>query len=225
MVKIIDIDQLIKDLTKVSESLEEACESLADTVALKLVDDMKAEAYEKGSRIGKAYDDNISVTKTKELDTYTYLVELDDKADWAENGMEAHWMGEYLLKGAKSRVIPITNDFNDIANSKRSNNENKQKIANELKEISNIVSAADFRGKSGYNKFKMDSVSGTTAELKPNENEDKVSATTKTFRTITDKDDGSWIHPGSEGAKLLEKLDKEAPAKIDEILQSILDKK
>ena len=134
-------------------------------------------------------------------------------------------MGEYLLKGAKSRVIPITNDFNDIANSKRSNNENKQKIANELKEISNIVSAADFRGKSGYNKFKMDSVSGTTAELKPNENEDKVSATTKTFRTITDKDDGSWIHPGSEGAKLLEKLDKEAPAKIDEILQSILDKK
>ena len=206
---------------EVSADLKKAVSGLASMTHAKTLE----LANELGS-MSKTYKDNISF---QQIEENIWIVELDEKALWIEEGRKGGFMDELLngksaktnAKGEKYAVIPFEHSKNPSEQSSKAQ-ELTNAIKSELKEqginYRKPEYNADGSPKLGLIKrFNVDS-----AKIKDSHKDGplkgvaiyqrmdkggKVRRDVMTFRIITERhrEEGKWVHPGMEGKKLMDK--------------------
>jgi len=171
------------------------------------------------------YKDNVSF---QQIEDNIWVVTLDEKALWIEEGRKSGFMDELLngksaktnAKGEKYAVIPFEHSKNPSEQSSKARELTNQ-IKTELKKqgvnYRKPEYNADGSPKLGLIKrFNVDS-----AKLKPTDKNsplqgvaiyqrmegNKVKRDVMTFRVITERhrEEGRWVHPGRPGDKLMDK--------------------
>ena len=223
---------------QVNKDLKKAVSSLASMTHAKTIELANKEL----KSMSKIYKDNVSF---QQLEENLWVVTLDEKALWIEEGRKGGFMEELLngksaktnKDGEKYAVIPFEHSKNPAEQSDKARELTNQ-IRAELKERNipyrnKIEHHPDGSQKLGLlHRFNIDSarlkdshkdgpLKGVAIYQKMNEKTGKVQRDVMTFRIITEKhrEEGKWIHPGSTGAKLLDKAWKWA---MDEWEQKIL---
>lgn len=227
---------------EVAADLKKAVSGLASMTHAKTLE----LAGELGS-MSKTYKDNISF---QQLEENLWVVELDEKALWIEDGRKGGFMEELLngkssktnAKGEKYAVIPFEHSKNPTEQSSKA-----QKLSNAIKDELK-AQGVNYR-KPEYNtdgspklglvkRFNVDSaklkeshktepLKGVAIYQRMDENTGKVRRDVMTFRIITERhrEEGKWIHPGMEGKKLMDKAFEWAMNEWDnKILPEVLGK-
>lgn len=224
----IDIDSIAegfgemkKDLQKDLKKSVGALASMTHAKTLELANnDLKS--------LSKMYKDGVSF---QQLEENLWVVSLDEKVLWIEEGRKGGFMEELLngksgkvgKDGKRYAVIPFEHSKNPSEQSSQARELTNQ-IKTELKKRE-----IPYRGKLEYNqdgspklgllhRFSIDSarikeshkdspLKGVAIYQKMNDKTGKVQRDIMTFRIISEKhkDEGKWIHPGRVGSKLMEK--------------------
>jgi len=178
--------------------------------------------------LSKMYKDGLSF---QQLEDNLWVVSLDEKLLWIEEGRKGGFMEELLngksgktgKDGDKYAVIPFEHSKNPSEQSSQARELTNQ-IRTELKKRD-----IPYRGKLEYHqdgspklglihKFDIESarlkdnhkdgpLKGVAIYQKMNEKTGKVQRDVMTFRVISEKhrEEGKWIHPGRQGDKLMDK--------------------
>ena len=244
----IDIDELAGSFgqikKEVSQDLKKAVGSLAAMTHAKTIELANKEL----KSLSKTYKDNISF---QQLEENLWVVSLDEKVLWIEEGRKGGFMEELLngksgkvnAKGERYAVIPFEHSKNPTEQSDKARELTNQ-IKAELKDRkipyrNKIEHHADGSPKLGLlHKFNIESarlkdthkdepLKGVAIYQKMNEKTGKVQRDVMTFRVITEKhrEEGKWIHPGRQGSKLMDKAFEWAMTEWEQkILPDILGK-
>ena len=208
----------------VDKDLKKAVGSLAAMTHAKTVELANAEL----KSLSKMYKDGLSF---QQLEDNLWVVSLDEKLLWIEEGRKGGFMEELLngkssktnAQGEKYAVIPFEHSKDPSQQSSKAKELTNQ-IRSELKKRD-----IPYRGKLEYNndgspkmgllhKFNIESarlkehhkdepLKGVAVYQRMNEKTGKVQRDVMTFRVISEKhrEEGKWIHPGRVGDKLMDK--------------------
>jgi len=209
---------------EVDKDLKKSVGSLADMTHAKTVELANREL----KSLAKPYKDGLTF---QQLEENLWVVSLDEKLLWNEEGSKGGFMEELLngkssktnAKGERYAVIPFEHSKNPSEQSSKAQELTTQ-IRTELKKRDipyrgKIEHHADGSPKLGLlHKFDIDSarlkenhkdgpLKGVAIYQKMNEKTGKVQRDVMTFRVITEKsrEEGKWIHPGRVGDKLMDK--------------------
>ena len=215
-----EFGEMKKDLSK---DLKQAVGGLASMTHAKT---LELATQELGS-LQKMYKDNVSF---QQLEENIWVVSLDEKALWIEEGRKSGFMEELLngkssktsASGEKYAVIPFEHSKNPSEQSSRAQQLTNM-IKDELKErginYRKPEYNADGSPKLGLIKrFNVESaklkeshkdepLKGVAIYQRMDKNTGKVRRDIMTFRVITERhrEEGRWIHPGRAGDKLMDK--------------------
>lgn len=178
----------------------------------------------------------------EEVATNVWVIALDEKALWIEEGIEAnHDMKPDLLKGKPYRVIPFRYDRPESRNTPFTQGligEIKQKLKVEKLSISKIEKNKDGSPKIGKlhefdfggpipGRGNTPALTRLTVYQSQQKDSSKIRRDVLTFRTVSagPASDGKWIHPGYQGKKFMDKaMDKAMKDWEEQILPEILAK-
>jgi hypothetical protein len=182
-----------------------------------------------------------SLQDEQEVAPNVWVIALDEKAFWIEEGIEAgHDMKPDLLKGKKLRAIPFRYDRPESRNTPTTQGligEIKQKLKKENLSISKIEKNASGSPRVGkLHEFNFGGPipgRGNTPALQrltiyqSQNKEGKVRRDVLTFRSVSSgpASEGKWIHPGYEAKHFMDKaMDKAVKDWEEQILPEILEK-
>ena len=219
------ITESLRDVKKqVQKDLKKGVSSLAAMTHAKTMELANTEL----KSLSKQYKESLSF---QQLEENLWVVSLDEKALWIEEGRKGGFMEELLngkssktgKDGKKYAVIPFEHSKNPAEQSSKAKALTDE-IRAELKKRD-----IPYRGKLEYNsdgsprlglvhRFNIDSarlkdthkdgpLKGVAIYQRMNEKTGKVQRDVMTFRVISEKhkDEGKWIHPGRQGDKLMDK--------------------
>lgn len=222
----IDIDSITSQFgeikKEVDKDLKKSVGALASMTHAKLIElannDLKS--------LSKTYKEAVEF---QQIEENMWVVSLDEKALWIEEGRKAGFMDE-LLNGKSSKVgkdgkryavIPFEHSKNPTEQSTKAQELSTQ-IKQELKErkinYRKVEHNNDGSPKLGLiHRFNVDSArlkeSHKDSPLKgvaiyqKKDSSGNVRRDVMTFRVISEKhkDEGKWVHPGMQGKKLMDK--------------------
>lgn len=177
--------------------------------------------------LSKTYKDNISF---KQLESNIWVVELDEKALWIEEGRKGGFMEELLngkssktnSKGERYAVIPFEHSKNPTEQSSKAQ-ELSNAIKSELKERGinyrkpeynsdgspklGLIKRFNVNSAKLKDEHKDQPLKGVAIYQRLDKNTGKVRRDVMTFRVITEKhkEEGKWVHPGMSGKNLMDK--------------------
>ncbi len=227
----------IKD--EVEKDLYDATEALARRTEAK-VRELAAE------KLNSTFDIFTSALEFQEIQKGLYVIELDEKALWVEDGRKSGSMVDDLLRknaktsksGEKYKVIPFKHDKNP----------SQQTV--KAKAITQMVKAELKKRNIPYKKLELDKTGNPRLGMlhalknisspKPSKNakygaldglaiyqrkdaKGKVKRDIMTFRVVKEshKNEGLWEHPGLEGAHIFEEAYDWAVREFDQMLGEI----
>lgn len=243
----IDIDSIVSSFGEKKKSLEKDLkQSVGALATMTHSKTMELATSELGS-LSKMYKDGLSF---EQVDKNLWVVSLDEKLLWIEEGRKSGFMEE-LLNGKSSKtnsmgeryaVIPFEHSKNPSEQSSKAK-ELSEQIQSELKSknipYKKIEYNSDGSPKLGLiHRFNVDSpklreshkdspLKGVAIYQRKNSETGKVQRDVMTFRVITErhKEEGKWIHPGRQGDKLMDKAFEWAMREWDtKILPEVLKK-
>lgn len=221
---------------EVKKNMEDALKNLATLTHARIVE----QTQELSSATNKIYADALS--GPEDVATNVWVISLDEKALWIEEGIENNKdMKPELLKGKKHRAIPFRYDRPESQNTQFTQgliSEIKQKLKREKLSISKIERNDDKSPKTGkLHEFNLGGAipgRGNTPALQglniyqhQSKASGKVRRDVLTFRTVSSgpASDGKWIHPGYDAKKFMDKaMEKAVRDWEDNILPEILNK-
>lgn len=226
---------------EVSADLKKSVSALASMTHAKTLE----LANEIGS-LSKTYKDNISF---QQLEENIWVVSLDEKALWIEEGRKSGFMEELLngkssktnAQGERYAVIPFEHSKNPTEQSSKAK-ELSNAIKAELKEQGINYRKPEYNADGSPKLGLIKRFNVESAKIKESHKDEplkgvaiyqrmdkggKVRRDVMTFRIITERhrSEGKWVHPGMEGKKLMDKAFEWAMNEWDsKILPEVLGK-
>lgn len=223
----IDVNSLASEFgeikKEVAADLKKAVGGLASMTHAKT---LELATQELGS-LQKMYKDNLSF---QQLEENLWVVSLDEKALFIEEGRKSGFMEELLngkssktnSQGEKYAVIPFEHSKNPSEQSSRAQQLTNM-IKSELKERGinyrkpeynadgspklGLIKRFDVESAKLKESHKDQPLKGVAIYQRMDKNTGKVRRDVMTFRVITERhrEEGRWIHPGRPGDKLMDK--------------------
>lgn len=192
------------------------------------------------------FDENLEF---QELGRGMYLLELNEKALWVEEGMSAHSMVDDLLrknakiskKGEKYKVIPFKHSKLPSQQTQKAK-QITDMVKNELKKrnipykrieldksgnprLGLIHTIKDLQGPKPSKKAKYGALEGLSI-YQTKTKSGKIQRDIMTFRVVKEshKQEGLWEHPGMRGVKIFEQVYDWALKEFDKMLEEIYGK-
>jgi len=223
----LDISSIAESFGEKKKELEKDLQkSVGNLATMTHAKTMELATSELGS-LSKQYKDGLSF---EQVDKNLWVVSLDEKLLWIEEGRKSGFMEELLngksgkvgKDGTKYAIIPFEHSKNPTEQSSKAQDLSSQ-IQDELKSrnvpYKKIENNQDGSPKLGLlHKFDFDSpklkdshkdspLKGVAIYQRMNVKTGDVQRDVMTFRIITEKhkEEGKWVHPGREGDKLMDK--------------------
>jgi hypothetical protein len=224
-------------MLSVKEDLQKSMSELAFITRTRILEEAQSELQ----TTRKTYEESLS--EVTEVSPGVWVIALDEKAMYIEEGIEAgHDMKPDLLKGKKYRVIPFRYDKGPSQNTPSTQALISQ-IRQTLKKNKLTISKLEYEMKDGVKSPRMGKLheynlggprpgKGNTPALTrlsiyQSEKNGKVKRDVLTFRTVSagPASAGKWIHPGLTAKKYMDKaLDKATADWEEQILPAIMEK-
>jgi len=206
---------------QVSKDLKDSVGNLASMTHAKTLE----LADEHLSSLSNMYKENVSF---QQIEENIWVVSLDEKALWIEEGRKSGFMEELLngkssktnKKGEKYAVIPFEHSKNPSDQSSKARDLTNQ-IKAELKKQGVNYRKPEYNADGSPKLGLIKRFNVESAKLKPTDKSsplqgvaiyqrmegNTVKRDVMTFRVITErhKEEGKWVHPGREGDKLMDK--------------------
>lgn len=242
----INADEILAAFTQFKDEAQKAMEESFEKMVFDAYADIVKQASSLSSATNKIYME--SLQQPHDVTPHVWVIALDEKALWIEEGIEANKdMKPGLLKGAKYKVIPFRYDKKPSANTPMTQalvSEINQKLRKHDLSISKIEKDASGSPKQGLlHEFDMSGkgrhvnwVKRRSDETHPltrlriYQNTDKAGKTRRdamVFRTVTSgpASAGKWIHPGYEAKNFMNKaMDKAINEWENQVLPEIFSK-
>jgi hypothetical protein len=218
----------------VTEDIKKAVENLATLTRTRVVEEVSRELHTSQKDYMNALSD------AEEIAPGVWVISLDEKALWIEEGIEPNKdMKPDLLKGRKYRVIPFRYDRSPNQNTPFTQgliSEIRQKLRKEkvpFKKIEYDANGSPRTGKlhefnlGGPRPGKGNTPALTRLSIYQNEKAGKIKRDILTFRTVSSgpASAGKWIHPGLTPKKFMDKaMDMAVRDWEEKILPEILEK-
>lgn len=236
----IDIDSISSEFGELKKEVNEDLKNAVGALASMTHAKANELATEQLGSLQKIYKDNLSF---QQLEENLWVVSLDEKALFIEEGRKSGFMQELLNSptaktakdGTKYNIIPFEHSKNPSEQSSRARELTNQIKAELKKQGVNYRKPeynADGSPKLGLIKrFNIDS-----AKLKESHKDsplkgvsiyqrmegNKVRRDVMTFRVITEKhrEENKWVHPGMEGKKILDQAFSWAESEWNNVILS-----
>lgn len=225
----IDIDAITREFRDVKKEMDKELKSSVRGLASMTHAKVLELATNELRSLSKMYKDNVSF---QEIEENLWVVSLDEKALWIEEGRKSGFMEELLngksgktnKQGEKYAVIPFEHS------------KNPSEQSSQARDLSNLIKAELKRKKIPYRKVEyhpdgspklglIHRFDVKSARLKEHHKDEplkgvaiyqrkdkagRVQRDVMTFRVIHEnhREEGKWVHPGREGDKLMDKAFK-----------------
>jgi len=236
----IDAESILSQFKEVAEevkkNMEDSLRNLVTLTRARIVEQTEVLS----SDVNRIYMEALG--DEEEVATNVWVISLDEKALWIEEGIEANKdMKPGLLKGKTHRVIPFRYDKPESRNTPFTQGligEIKQKLKTEKVSISKIERNSDGSPRVGkLHEFNLGGPipgKGNTPALQrlsiyqsQQKDSSKIRRDVLTFRTVSSgpASEGKWIHPGYDAKRFMDKaMDKAVKDWEEQILPEILAK-
>jgi hypothetical protein len=221
-------------MLSIKEDIQKSVENLATLTRTRIVEEVDKTLHTSQKEYMEALGD------AEEVAPGVWVISLDEKALWIEEGIEAGKdMKPDLLKGKKYRVIPFKYDKGPSQNSSFTQgliSEIRQKLRKEkipFKKIEYDSNGSPRTGKlhefnlGGPRPGKGNTPALTRLSIYQNEKAGKIKRDILTFRTVSagPASAGKWIHPGLTAQRFMDKaMDMATKDWEEKILPEILEK-
>jgi hypothetical protein len=223
----IDPEEIAQIVSKATKEVEQDIKKSAENLAAMTHAKAHELARDELKSLAQQYSDNLEFSNPEEN---LWVITLKDPAAWIEDGRKSGFMEELLngkssktnKKGEKYAVIPFEHSKQPSQQSTKA-----QALSNEIKQVmkeKNIswknlelgpngsprvgrLHSFNVETAKASDKHKFPLTHGVSVYQTKDKNTGKVRRDVMTFRIITEKhkEEGKWIHPGREGAKILDK--------------------